>query len=51
VATARRQGAGNSVLLADYNEDTLESAANELRGLGHRVICSVRPSSSKSSDV
>jgi NAD(P)-dependent dehydrogenase (short-subunit alcohol dehydrogenase family) len=38
LAIARRQGAGRSVLLADFNEDTLESAANELRGLGHRVM-------------
>jgi NAD(P)-dependent dehydrogenase (short-subunit alcohol dehydrogenase family) len=37
LAIARRQGAGRSVLLADFNEDTLESAANELRGLGHKV--------------
>jgi NAD(P)-dependent dehydrogenase (short-subunit alcohol dehydrogenase family) len=37
LAIARRQGAGKSVLLADVNQDTLESAANGLRGLGHRV--------------
>lgn len=37
LAIARRQGAGKSLLLADFNEDTLESAANELRGLGHNV--------------
>jgi NAD(P)-dependent dehydrogenase (short-subunit alcohol dehydrogenase family) len=37
LAIARRQGAGRSVLLADFNEETLESAANELRGLGHLV--------------
>ena len=37
LAIARRQGAGKTVLLADFNEDTLESAANELTGLGYRV--------------
>jgi len=30
LAIARRQGAGRSVLLADFNEDTLQAAANEL---------------------
>jgi NADP-dependent 3-hydroxy acid dehydrogenase YdfG len=35
-AIARRQGPGKSVLLADFNEETLESAANALRSLGHR---------------
>jgi NAD(P)-dependent dehydrogenase (short-subunit alcohol dehydrogenase family) len=37
LAIARRQGAGKSILLADFNEGTLKSAANELRILGHRV--------------
>jgi NAD(P)-dependent dehydrogenase (short-subunit alcohol dehydrogenase family) len=37
LAIARRQGAGNSILLADFSEGTLESAATELRSLGHRV--------------
>jgi NAD(P)-dependent dehydrogenase (short-subunit alcohol dehydrogenase family) len=37
LAIARRQGAGRRVLLADFNAATLESAAEELRGLGHRV--------------
>ena len=36
-AIARRQGAGKSVLLADFNEDTLESAGNAFRSEGHRV--------------
>jgi NAD(P)-dependent dehydrogenase (short-subunit alcohol dehydrogenase family) len=36
-AIARRQGPGKSVLLADFNEETLESAAKALRSLGHAV--------------
>jgi NAD(P)-dependent dehydrogenase (short-subunit alcohol dehydrogenase family) len=36
-AIARRQGPGKSVLLADFNEETLDSAANALRSLGHAV--------------
>ena len=36
-ATARRQGAGRSVLLADFNENTLQTAAAALKGAG----CSV----------
>jgi NAD(P)-dependent dehydrogenase (short-subunit alcohol dehydrogenase family) len=36
-AIARRQGPGKSVLLADFNEKTLESAATALRSLGHDV--------------
>jgi len=48
-AIARRQGAGKTVLLADINEDTLASAAGELRSMGHtittqRVDVSVRES-------
>jgi hypothetical protein len=38
LAMARRQGAGKSLLLADFNEATLESASNELRGLGHESM-------------
>lgn len=34
-AIARRQGAGKLVLLADFSEDTLQSAANVLEGAGH----------------
>ncbi|MFD7131144.1 SDR family oxidoreductase [Streptomyces sp. NPDC059894] len=37
LAIARRQGVGNKVLLADFNELTLSSAANELRRQGHDV--------------
>ena len=37
LAIARRQGAGKSILLADFNPDTLKSAADELTALGHRV--------------
>ena len=33
-ALARRQGPGKSVLLADFNEETLQSAANALDGAG-----------------
>jgi NAD(P)-dependent dehydrogenase (short-subunit alcohol dehydrogenase family) len=36
-AIARRQGAGKSVLLADFNEETLQSAARALEGAGHSV--------------
>jgi NAD(P)-dependent dehydrogenase (short-subunit alcohol dehydrogenase family) len=36
-AIARRQGAGKSVLLADFNEETLQSAAKALEEAGHRV--------------
>ncbi|MBZ3905386.1 SDR family oxidoreductase [Streptomyces griseiscabiei] len=37
-AIARRQGAGNKVLLADFNEETLASVANLLRGQGHDIV-------------
>ena len=37
LAIARRQGAGRSLLLADFNEDTLRAATDELTGLGLRV--------------
>src|SRR5437764_11307036 len=36
-AIARRQGAGKSVLLADFNEETLQSAARALEGAGQSV--------------
>src|SRR5687768_11561320 len=36
-AIARRQGAGKSVLLGDFNEATLEVAAKELEELGYCV--------------
>jgi NAD(P)-dependent dehydrogenase (short-subunit alcohol dehydrogenase family) len=49
LAIARRQGAGRSVLLADFNERTLESAANELRGLGHQVTTQLVDVSSRES--
>ena len=37
VAIARRQGPGKALLLADFNQQTLDAAAAELTGLGHRV--------------
>ena len=49
LAIARRQGAGKSVLLADFNQDTLKSAANELTGLGHRVTTQTVDVSSRDS--
>jgi len=36
-AIARRQGPGKSVLLADFNEETLQSAAKALQGTGLNV--------------
>lgn len=36
-AIARRQGAGRSLLLADFNEATLAAAAKDLQTLGHQV--------------
>jgi NAD(P)-dependent dehydrogenase (short-subunit alcohol dehydrogenase family) len=36
-AIARRQGCGKLVLLADFNEDTLEAAATRLETTGYRV--------------
>lgn len=36
-AIARRQGSGKSVLLADFNEHTLEAGASQLQAAGHRV--------------
>lgn len=37
VAIARRQGVGKTVLLADYNDQTLQAAAQELRGASYTV--------------
>jgi hypothetical protein len=37
LAIARRQGPGRSLLLADPNSDTLDSASTELKELGHQV--------------
>ena len=36
-AIARRQGFGKAVLLADFNEGTLEAAAKELEATGYKV--------------
>jgi NAD(P)-dependent dehydrogenase (short-subunit alcohol dehydrogenase family) len=36
-AIARRQGSGKAVLLADFNEQTLEAAAKALEAAGHTV--------------
>ncbi|MCX5399689.1 SDR family oxidoreductase [Streptomyces sp. NBC_00102] len=36
-AIARRQGAGGTLLLADFDESVLDGVAEELRGHGHRV--------------
>jgi NAD(P)-dependent dehydrogenase (short-subunit alcohol dehydrogenase family) len=49
LAIARRQGAGKAVLLADFNEATLQSAADELTGLGHRVTTQTVDVSSRES--
>jgi NAD(P)-dependent dehydrogenase (short-subunit alcohol dehydrogenase family) len=37
MAIARRQGIGKTVLLADFNENILKSAADELRGASYAV--------------
>lgn len=37
VAIARRQGVGKTVLLADHNEQTLQAAAQQLRGASYTV--------------
>jgi NAD(P)-dependent dehydrogenase (short-subunit alcohol dehydrogenase family) len=49
LAIARRQGAGRTILLADFNEGTIVSAAEELRGLGHRVTAQAVDVSSRDS--
>jgi len=48
-AIARRQGAGKSVLLADFNEETLQSAASALEGAGLSVTTQVVDVSSRES--
>ncbi|MEV6164872.1 SDR family oxidoreductase [Streptomyces sp. NPDC052052] len=48
-AIARRQGPGNSLLLADFDERTLASVADELRGQGHSVTTRVVDVSSRAS--
>ena len=48
-AIARRQGAGKSVLLADFNAETLQSAANALKGAGLGVTTQVVDVSSRES--
>jgi NAD(P)-dependent dehydrogenase (short-subunit alcohol dehydrogenase family) len=48
-AIARRQGAGKSVLLADFNEETLQSAANALEGAGLNVTTQLVDVSSRES--
>ncbi len=48
-AIARRLGAGKTVLLADYNEETLVSVAESMSANGHHVeSCTVDVSSPKS---
>jgi NAD(P)-dependent dehydrogenase (short-subunit alcohol dehydrogenase family) len=37
-AIARRQGPGKTVLLADFNEDTLQAAGDILKTDGHQVV-------------
>uniref|UniRef100_A0AAU3H4Z3 SDR family oxidoreductase n=1 Tax=Streptomyces sp. NBC_01401 TaxID=2903854 RepID=A0AAU3H4Z3_9ACTN len=48
-AIARRQGAGNKVLLADFDEKTLATVAELLRGQGHDVSTQVVDVSSRPS--
>jgi NAD(P)-dependent dehydrogenase (short-subunit alcohol dehydrogenase family) len=36
-AIARRQGAGKTIVLADFNDDTLQSTATTLEAYGHQV--------------
>ena len=48
-AIARRQGPGKSVLLADFNEQTLQSAATALQGAGLDVATQVVDVSSRDS--
>lgn len=50
-AIARRQGAGKTVLLADFNEQTLENVASSMTRDGHKVqTCHVDVSSPDSVD-
>ena len=48
-AIVRRQGAGQSVLLADFNEETLQSAANALEAAGLSVTTQLVDVSSRES--
>jgi NAD(P)-dependent dehydrogenase (short-subunit alcohol dehydrogenase family) len=48
-AIARRQGPGKSVLLADFNEETLQSAAKALEGAGLDVTTQLVDVSSRES--
>jgi NAD(P)-dependent dehydrogenase (short-subunit alcohol dehydrogenase family) len=49
VAIARRQGFGKTLLLADFNEKTLQSAAHDLRGASYAVETHVVDVSSRAS--
>jgi NAD(P)-dependent dehydrogenase (short-subunit alcohol dehydrogenase family) len=49
VAIARRQGFGKTLLLADFNEKTLQSAAEELRGASYSVETQIVDVSSRAS--
>ncbi|NVI31598.1 MULTISPECIES: SDR family oxidoreductase [Streptomyces] len=48
-AIARRQGPGNRLLLADFDEATLAAVAERLRGAGHEVVTQAVDVSSASS--
>ncbi|WP_067415435.1 SDR family oxidoreductase [Streptomyces sampsonii] len=48
-AIARRQGPGNRLLLADFDEATLAAVAERLRGEGHEVVTQAVDVSSASS--
>ncbi|MFJ3629378.1 SDR family oxidoreductase [Streptomyces albidoflavus] len=48
-AIARRQGPGNRLLLADFDEATLAAVAEQLRGQGHEVVTQAVDVSSASS--
>lgn len=49
MAIARRQGPGKSVLLADFNEATLQAGAKALEDAGHRVTTRIVDVSSRES--
>lgn len=49
VAIARRQGFGKKILLADFNEKTLEAAATDLRGASYAVSTHIVDVSSRES--
>jgi NAD(P)-dependent dehydrogenase (short-subunit alcohol dehydrogenase family) len=49
VAIARRQGFGKTVLLADFNEKTLKSAANDMKAASYAVETQVVDVSSRAS--